>query len=184
MRHRPSHSTHANHHHPCTKAPLLTDKATNIFATAITTCIRNLSAADDGLWPSLSMAAAHHSRTRSDRVGASAAAPASRRPLSMHGRPAAAAGLSAPAVVKAAPPSPLIPTFLTNLRLLDLDLADDWPDITPATFAGTTQNHKRRVQAVEWALYRLFEIWDPEETASVCCNSAAAAAAVVTPYTW
>ncbi|KAJ4153576.1 hypothetical protein LMH87_010059 [Akanthomyces muscarius] len=106
--------------------------------------------------------AAQHSRTRSDRVGAPAATPASRRPLSMHGRPPAP---PTPSAVKAAP-NTAIPTFLTNLRLLDLDLLEDWPDITTATFAGTTQNHKRRVQAVEWALYRLFEIWDPEDTAS------------------
>ncbi|OAA36739.1 hypothetical protein BBO_08018 [Beauveria brongniartii RCEF 3172] len=108
------------------------------------------------------MAAAQHSRTRSDRVGAPGAATASRRPLSMHGRPPAP---PTPSAVKAAP-SPSIPMLLTNMRLLDLDLREDWPAITPATLAGTTQNHKRRVQAVEWALYRLFEIWDPEDTAS------------------
>ncbi|KAM3507519.1 hypothetical protein MY10362_001722 [Beauveria mimosiformis] len=108
------------------------------------------------------MAAAQHSRTRSDRVGAPGAATTSRRPLSMHGRPPAP---PTPSAVKAAP-SPSIPMLLTNMRLLDLDLREDWPAITPATLAGTTQNHKRRVQAVEWALYRLFEIWDPEDTAS------------------
>ncbi|KAM3460071.1 hypothetical protein NHJ6243_006310 [Beauveria neobassiana] len=108
------------------------------------------------------MAAAQHSRTRSDRVGAPGAAAASRRPLSMHGRPPAP---PTPSAVKAAP-SPPIPMLLTNMRLLDLDLREDWPAITPATLAGTTQSHKRRVQAVEWALYRLFEIWDPEDTAS------------------
>ncbi|OAA58298.1 hypothetical protein ISF_06837 [Cordyceps fumosorosea ARSEF 2679] len=133
--------------------------------------------------PTPMAAAAQHSRTRSDRVGGSAAAPAaapaSRRPLSMHGRPpppspspATASTPTTPAAKASAAvapshhPSP-IPAFLTNLRLLDLDLRHDWPGITPATFAGTTpQNHKRRVQAVEWALYRLFEIWDPEDTAS------------------
>lgn len=102
---------------------------------------------------------AAHSRTRSDRVGAPAAT-TPRRPLSMHGRPA-------PASPTKAAPSASIPTLLTNLRLLDLDLVDDWPELTLATFSGATQNHKRRVQAVEWVLYRLFEIWDPEETASV-----------------
>ncbi|KAM3563776.1 hypothetical protein ARSEF4850_002164 [Beauveria asiatica] len=109
------------------------------------------------------MAAAQHSRTRSDRVGAPGAATASRRPLSMHGRPPAPP--PTPSAVKAAP-SPSIPMLLTNMRLLDLDLREDWPAITPAALAGTTQNHKRRVQAVEWALYRLFEIWDPKDTAS------------------
>ncbi|ATY67341.1 hypothetical protein A9K55_000322 [Cordyceps militaris] len=109
------------------------------------------------------MAAVQNSRARSARVGAPAVppAPASRRPLSIHGRPPAAASTT-----PSAAPNQSIPTFLTNLRLLDLDLREDWPDVTPATFAGTTQNHKRRVQAVEWALYRLFEIWDPEDTAS------------------
>lgn len=30
---------------------------------------------------------------------------------------------------------------------------------------GTSaQGQKKRVQCVEWALFRLFEIWDPEET--------------------
>ncbi|PTB64908.1 hypothetical protein BBK36DRAFT_1170573 [Trichoderma citrinoviride] len=59
--------------------------------------------------------------------------------------------------------------FLTNLKLLDLDQLPDWPDITAETFAasGTTlQDQKRRVQCVEWALYQLFVIWDPEEAAN------------------
>ncbi|OBT45586.1 hypothetical protein VE00_03506 [Pseudogymnoascus sp. WSF 3629] len=55
--------------------------------------------------------------------------------------------------------------FLTNLRLLDLDRRQDWPGITPVTFAtkDSQQNIKKRIQCVEWALFRLFEIWDPEE---------------------
>lgn len=59
--------------------------------------------------------------------------------------------------------------FITNLRLLDLDLLDDWPDITPLTFStkDAQQNQKKRVQGVEWALYQLFAIWDPEETRNV-----------------
>ena len=62
-----------------------------------------------------------------------------------------------------------ISLFLTNLRLLDLDLRDDWPDITAVTFSikDAQQNQKKRIQCVEWALYRLFEIWDPEETKAV-----------------
>lgn len=75
---------------------------------------------------------------------------------------------TAPAATTSTP----IAQFLTNLRLLDLDLLSDWPDITPATFNGTTANaaqgHKKRLQCVEWALFRLFEIWDPEETSTVC----------------
>ncbi|KFX97172.1 hypothetical protein O988_04986, partial [Pseudogymnoascus sp. VKM F-3808] len=55
--------------------------------------------------------------------------------------------------------------FLTNLRLLDLDQRPDWPGITPVTFTtkDSQQNIKKRIQCVEWALFRLFEIWDPEE---------------------
>lgn len=63
-----------------------------------------------------------------------------------------------------------MPSFLRNLRLLDLDQLPDWPDIWPATFAITgtgVQGQKKRVQVVEWALFRLFEIWDPEEAANV-----------------
>ncbi|EMR83074.1 hypothetical protein ACHAQE_010076 [Botrytis cinerea] len=56
--------------------------------------------------------------------------------------------------------------FITNLRLLDLDLRDDWPDITAVTFStkDAQQNQKKRIQSVEWALFQLFAIWDPEET--------------------
>ncbi|TVY16012.1 hypothetical protein LARI1_G005231 [Lachnellula arida] len=57
--------------------------------------------------------------------------------------------------------------FLTNLRLLDLDLRKDWPDITNETLStkkDAQQNQKKRIQCVEWALYQLFAIWDPEET--------------------
>lgn len=59
--------------------------------------------------------------------------------------------------------------FLTNLRLLDLDRRQDWPGITPVTFAtkDSQQNIKKRIQCVEWALFRLFEIWDPEEAREV-----------------
>ena len=55
--------------------------------------------------------------------------------------------------------------FLTNLRLLDLDLRNDWPDITPSTFS--TRDQKKRIQSVEWALYQLFVLWDPEEARDV-----------------
>ncbi|OCK73968.1 hypothetical protein K432DRAFT_430290 [Lepidopterella palustris CBS 459.81] len=55
--------------------------------------------------------------------------------------------------------------FLTNLRLLDLDLQPDWPSITTQTFAtqNAQQNQKNRIRCVEWALVRLFELWDVEE---------------------
>lgn len=70
-------------------------------------------------------------------------------------------------------PSPLA-LFLTNLRLLDLDLLPDWPAISTETFVSSgagVQGQKKRVHCVEWALFRLFSIWDPEETAGVCWNS-------------
>ncbi|KAK3398313.1 HAUS augmin-like complex subunit 6 N-terminus-domain-containing protein [Sordaria brevicollis] len=59
-----------------------------------------------------------------------------------------------------------ISLFLTNLRLLDLDLLPDWPDINQATFSvkDAAQGQKKRIHCVEWALYQLFNIWDPEET--------------------
>lgn len=62
--------------------------------------------------------------------------------------------------------SPSIPLLLTNLHLLDLDRCDDWPSLTAQTFTSknTLQNEKSRIQCVEWAFYRLFEIWDPVET--------------------
>ena len=62
-----------------------------------------------------------------------------------------------------------IPLLLTNLHLLDLDRRDDWPSVTAQTFTSknTLQNEKTRIQCVEWAFYRLFEIWDPVETSDV-----------------
>ncbi|PTD05247.1 hypothetical protein FCULG_00001292 [Fusarium culmorum] len=57
--------------------------------------------------------------------------------------------------------------FLTNLNLLDLDQLQDWPAICAETFAtdGTNaQGLKKRVHCVEWALFHLFSLWDPEET--------------------
>ncbi|KJR81962.1 uncharacterized protein SPSK_03033 [Sporothrix schenckii 1099-18] len=58
-----------------------------------------------------------------------------------------------------------VDVFLTNLRLLDLDLRPDWPGITARTFAAkdATQGQKRRIQSVEWALFHLFCFWDPDE---------------------
>ncbi|KAI4086427.1 MAG: hypothetical protein LQ344_007563 [Seirophora lacunosa] len=61
--------------------------------------------------------------------------------------------------------------FFTNLRLLDLDYLEDWPDVTADIFApkdartkDARTNQKQRIRCVEWALYRLFEIWNPKET--------------------
>ncbi|KAG4437918.1 hypothetical protein IFR05_006588 [Cadophora sp. M221] len=59
-----------------------------------------------------------------------------------------------------------ITLFLTNLRLLDLDLHPDCPDISALTFStkDAQQNQKKRIQCVEWALFQLFALWDPEDT--------------------
>ncbi|KAI1211108.1 HAUS augmin-like complex subunit 6 N-terminus-domain-containing protein [Annulohypoxylon truncatum] len=81
--------------------------------------------------------------------------------------------LTAPQPVSATTSSPQIPTttsnialFLTNLRLLDLDLEPDWPGITLATFSAkdAASGQKKRIQCVEWALYQLFTLWDYNET--------------------
>lgn len=79
---------------------------------------------------------------------------------------AAAAGSSGQGVMV----SGSLSVFLTNLRLLDLDRLPDWPAISPQTFATAgagVQGQRRRVQCVEWALFRLFALWDPHETATV-----------------
>ncbi|KAL2885253.1 hypothetical protein HOO65_080203 [Ceratocystis lukuohia] len=62
-------------------------------------------------------------------------------------------------------PSRSLKLFLANLRALDLDLRPDWPDISPLTFASSASSlgQKKRVQSVEWALFYLFKLWDPEE---------------------
>jgi hypothetical protein len=52
--------------------------------------------------------------------------------------------------------------FLTNLRLLDLDLLPDWPSITPATFSNV--DARARIKASEWSLYQLFRLFDPAVT--------------------
>ena len=59
--------------------------------------------------------------------------------------------------------------FVTNLRLLDLDKHDDWPSITAHILSAkdAQQNQKKRIQCIEWALYRLFELLDQEETKNV-----------------
>lgn len=59
--------------------------------------------------------------------------------------------------------------FVANLRLLAFDRRDDWPGITEETFAtkDAQQNQRSRIRCVEWALFRLFELWDPAETREV-----------------
>lgn len=62
-----------------------------------------------------------------------------------------------------------ISLFVSNLRLLNLDQRQDWPDITVQTFdtKDALQNQKKRVACVEWSLYRLFELWDRDITREV-----------------
>lgn len=65
--------------------------------------------------------------------------------------------------------SPNVSAFVTNLRLLDLDKSSDWPGLTAHVLntKEAQQNQKHRIRCIEWALYRLFEIWDAEETKNV-----------------
>jgi hypothetical protein len=57
--------------------------------------------------------------------------------------------------------------FVTNLRLLDLDLRDDWPGITAQNFSAKNADQRQRIGGTEWARFRLFDVWDPSETAQV-----------------
>jgi hypothetical protein len=68
-----------------------------------------------------------------------------------------------------ASPSPHVSLFLRNLHLLDLDLHPDWPNINPQTFSAkdASQTQRQRVKGMEWTIYQLFSIWDPEETNNV-----------------
>ncbi|KAF3356791.1 COPII coat assembly protein sec-16 [Verticillium dahliae VDG1] len=85
------------------------------------------------------------------------------RSASNRNPPVAAATATATATPQAAATPTITPNlsiFLTNLRLLDFDSYPDWPAFDAQTFAI----QKRRIQSVEWALFQLFALWDPEET--------------------
>lgn len=84
---------------------------------------------------------------------------------------------AAPTASSTAGNSALVPSassnvslFLTNLRLLDLDLLPDWPGISLTTFSAkdAAGGQKKRIQCVEWALYKLFMLWDNDEAQNVC----------------
>ncbi|OJD17446.1 hypothetical protein AJ78_02471 [Emergomyces pasteurianus Ep9510] len=62
------------------------------------------------------------------------------------------------------PISSHITIFVRNLRLLHLDQYPDWPNITVRSFSSAQPNLRQRIKAVEWSLYQLFMIWDPEGT--------------------
>ncbi|KAL8801736.1 MAG: hypothetical protein Q9182_004275 [Xanthomendoza sp. 2 TL-2023] len=57
------------------------------------------------------------------------------------------------------------PSFISHLRLLDFDQLEDWPGVTEELFAPkhVRENQKQRIRCVEWALYRLFELWNSKE---------------------
>ncbi|KAJ5215457.1 uncharacterized protein N7498_001864 [Penicillium cinerascens] len=52
--------------------------------------------------------------------------------------------------------------FIRNLKLLQLDQREDWPDITLRSLSPSSQNQRQRIRLVEWALYYLCTIWDPK----------------------
>lgn len=95
----------------------------------------------------------------------------------MSNRPPSAAGSNATTsgLTKRAPQQdkPLtasnVSLFLSNIRLLDLDKRADWPDVTVRNFdtKDALQNQKKRISSVEWILFRLFQILDPEMTRNV-----------------
>jgi hypothetical protein len=68
-------------------------------------------------------------------------------------------------------PASDVKLFVTNLRLLDFDQRSDWPGITAQTFSAKNADQRQRIGGTEWALFRLFEIWDPNETAQVCLGT-------------
>ncbi|KGO49093.1 hypothetical protein PEXP_011420 [Penicillium expansum] len=52
--------------------------------------------------------------------------------------------------------------FIRNLKLLDLDQREDWPGISLRALTLTSQNQRHRIRLIEWALYHLYTVWDPE----------------------
>ncbi|KAF9242194.1 hypothetical protein DTO006G1_6465 [Penicillium roqueforti] len=52
--------------------------------------------------------------------------------------------------------------FIRSLKLLHLDQREDWPGISLPTLSPTPQNQRNRIRLIEWALYHLYAIWDPE----------------------
>ncbi|KFA77441.1 hypothetical protein S40288_03117 [Stachybotrys chartarum IBT 40288] len=120
----------------------------------------------------MSTTAARHSRTRSGRVQVAANSAKQLSHAQPNGTSINAAGNSISGSILAATAPSTSPSslsvFLTSLKLLDLDLLPDWPGISHQTFvttaAGAALGHKKRVQCVEWALFQLFALWDPDET--------------------
>jgi hypothetical protein len=46
---------------------------------------------------------------------------------------------------------------------LDLNLLDDWPQVTERSFStkAADQSLQQRVRMVEWCLFKLFELYSP-----------------------
>lgn len=55
-----------------------------------------------------------------------------------------------------------ITLYITNLKLLDLDLLQDWPDLSALSFS--TSESRTRIRSTEWSLYQLFLLFDPRLT--------------------
>ena len=53
--------------------------------------------------------------------------------------------------------------FVTNLRLLNLDVLPDWPHITVSSFSN--YDARTKIKCTEYALYHLFRIYDTATTA-------------------
>jgi len=78
------------------------------------------------------------------------------------------------AATRPARPKPLdwsapsqLTVFIRNLKLLQLDQREDWPDITLRSLSPSSQNQRQRIRLIEWALYYLCTIWDPESARNV-----------------
>ncbi|KAK3702259.1 hypothetical protein LTR37_014970 [Vermiconidia calcicola] len=59
--------------------------------------------------------------------------------------------------------STVVSLFVTNLRLLNLDLLPDWPNITTSSFSN--HDARTRTKCTEYALYQVFRLYDPATTA-------------------
>ncbi|KIV84542.1 hypothetical protein PV11_00316 [Exophiala sideris] len=62
-----------------------------------------------------------------------------------------------------------IARFVRTLHLLDLNRLPDFPNITESTLrvsAKAPSNQQQRVKSIEWSLYRLYELYDPDDTRS------------------
>ncbi|KAL5361476.1 HAUS augmin-like complex subunit 6 N-terminus-domain-containing protein [Aspergillus floccosus] len=52
--------------------------------------------------------------------------------------------------------------FVRNLQLLQLDRRQDWPAISVRSLSPASHNQRQRLKAIEWALYHLVALWEPE----------------------